>query len=203
MAPFLGAEHTHAVDATQGNALLAGTRSALHQLLAKAHDYLPGEALPHIASVHFSTANTGSPYFPSPLKQTEAISALKAVEAGVASAIADLHSHQRQRAIAVDLERATAFLFSTYLTTVGGLDKSSPKVRKLLKGEHDKLCQACGGTPDHTQTPTSSKHSLFCTGGCLQICTRPRTLESTFISMARSRPQKHSTWSVSRASGPT
>jgi hypothetical protein len=38
------------------------------------------------------------------------------------------------RSINVDLERATAFLFSTYLATVGGMDKSNPKVKKLLKG---------------------------------------------------------------------
>lgn len=138
MAPYLGAEHNQNTQATQPNALLSGTRTALEQLLSKAKDNLPQEALPHIANVKFSTANTGSPYFPSPLKQTEAISALKAVEAGVASAIADLHDDQKDRHIAVDLERATAFLFSTYLTTVGGLDKSNPKVRNLLKG---KACQ--------------------------------------------------------------
>jgi len=139
MAPYLGAEHNHNTEAAQANPLLSGTRTALEQLLSKAKDHLPQESLQHIANVHFSTANTGTPYFPSPLKQTEAISALKAVEAGVASAMADLHHDQKDRHIAVDLERATAFLFSTYLTTVGGLDKSSPKVKKLLKGKHCRL----------------------------------------------------------------
>jgi hypothetical protein len=114
--------------------LLDGTKSALEQLLAKAKDNLPQEALPHISRIHFSTANTGSPYFPSPLKQTEAITALKAVEAGIASAIADLRDGGKTRSIDVDLERATAFLFSTYLATVGGMDKAHPKVKKLLKG---------------------------------------------------------------------
>lgn len=133
MAPYLGAVQNQDSQATQANALLSGTRTALEQLLAKAKDNLPEESLPHIANIKFTTANTGSPYFPSPLKQTEAISALKAVEAGVASAIADLHHDQKDRHIAVDLERATAFLFSTYLTTVGGLDKSNPKVKKLIK----------------------------------------------------------------------
>ncbi|EUC32965.1 hypothetical protein COCCADRAFT_37161 [Bipolaris zeicola 26-R-13] len=133
MAPFLGTEQDQNNQSTQPNALLLGTRTALDQLLAKAKDNLPQESLQHITNVKFSTANTGSPYFPSPLKQTEAISALKAVEAGVASAIADLDNDQKDRHIAVDLERATAFLFSTYLTTVGGLDKSNPKVKKLLK----------------------------------------------------------------------
>lgn len=138
MTPYLGEVTTpinHNGDAPQPNALLSGTRAALQQLLAKAKEQLPAESLPHIANVDFSTANTGSPYFPSPLKQTEAISALKAVEAGVASSIADLKDDSASRSIDVDLERATAFLFSTYLATVGGMDKAHPKVKKLLKGQ--------------------------------------------------------------------
>lgn len=136
MTPYLGEspERTLSSDTSQSNALLAGTRSALQQLLDKAEEHLPAESLPHINRVQFTTANTGSPYFPSPLKQTEAISALKAVEAGVASAIADLKDASSVRMINVDLERATAFLFSTYLATVGGMDKAHPKVKKLLKG---------------------------------------------------------------------
>jgi hypothetical protein len=135
MVPYLGSE----ADETNGSSelynLLDGTKAALEQLLAKAKDNLPQEALPHISRIHFSTANTGSPYFPSPFKQTEAISALKAVEAGVAASIADLKDGSTPRKIDVDLERATAFLFSTYLATVGGMDKAHPKVKTLLKGK--------------------------------------------------------------------
>jgi hypothetical protein len=138
MTPYLGGETTpidgHANGGTHANALLSGTRSALQELLRRASGHLPQESIPHIKRVDFSTANTGSPYFPSPLKQTEAISALKAVEAGVASSVADLKDGAASRSINVDLERATAFLFSTYLATVGGMDKSNPKVKKLLKG---------------------------------------------------------------------
>ncbi|EDU39515.1 CaiB acyl-CoA transferase carnitine dehydratase [Pyrenophora tritici-repentis] len=133
MTRLLGAEEEDSPGAREANNLLTGTRIALKKLLAKAKDNLPEESLAHIANVNFTTANTGSPYFPSPLKQTEAISALKAVEAGVASAIADLQDGQRSRNISVDLERATAFLFSTYLATVGGFDKSNPKAKTLLK----------------------------------------------------------------------
>jgi hypothetical protein len=138
MTPYLGAEGTsnghNGTAANDDNALLAGTRTALQHLLTKAKQQLPAESLSHIASVEFSTANTGSPYFPSPLKQTEAISALKAVEAGVASSIADLKDGSTTRSINVDMERATAFLFSTYLATVGGMDKANPMAKKLLKG---------------------------------------------------------------------
>lgn len=140
MTPYLGSEATenkHSNGTPDVYTLLDGTKTALEQLLAKAKDNLPEECLPHISRIHFSTANTGSPYFPSPLKQTEAITALKAVEAGVASTIADIHDGTKTRSIDVDLERATAFLFSTYLATVGGMDKANPKVKKLLKG---RLC---------------------------------------------------------------
>jgi hypothetical protein len=137
MSPYLGDERTTNGQVEGGaNILLDGTQSALQQLLAKAKEQLPQESIAHIERAHFSTANTGTPYFPSPLKQTEAISALKAVEAGVASAIVDLKDGPTRRSINVDLERATAFLFSTYLATVGGLDKSNPKVKTLLKGQH-------------------------------------------------------------------
>jgi hypothetical protein len=137
MTPYLGSETTengHNNGTSDVYTLLNGTRTALEQLIAKAKENLPEECLPHISRIHFSTANTGSPYFPSPLKQTEAITALKAVEAGVASAIADLQHGAKARSIDVDLERATAFLFSTYLATVGGMDKANPMVKKLLKG---------------------------------------------------------------------
>jgi hypothetical protein len=135
MTPYIGANQAENSHASSTYTLLDGTRSALEQLLVKANENLPQECLSHIARVRFSTANTGSPYFPSPLKQTEAISALKAVEAGVASAIADLSTGPRARKIDVDMERATAFLFSTYLATVGGMDKANPNAKKLLKGE--------------------------------------------------------------------
>jgi hypothetical protein len=137
MTPYIGAsqaENSRPNDVGTYT-LLGGTRLALEQLLAKVKDNLPEECLSHIASVHFSTANTGSPYFPSPLKQTEAISALKAVEASVASAIADLSNGPKARKIGVDMERATVFLFSTYLATVGGMDKANPNAKKLLKGK--------------------------------------------------------------------
>ena len=135
MVPYLGSEADGTNRSSELYNLLDGTKAALEQLLAKAKDNLPQEALPHISRIQFSTANTGSPYFPSPFKQTEAISALKAVEAGVAASIADLKDGSTPRQIDVDLERATAFLFSTYLATVGGMDKAHPKVKALLKGK--------------------------------------------------------------------
>lgn len=140
MTPFL--EHySNGSNSTNGNeprdyTLLDGTHEALEHLLARTNNHLPEECLPHIAKVGFATANSGrNPYFPGPLKQTEAISALKAVEAGVAASIAELRYGQSERNIKVDMERASAFLFSTYLVTVGGMNKFDPKVKTLLKGK--------------------------------------------------------------------
>lgn len=126
--------------------LLDGTYAALDHLLEQVTAQLPSECISHVSRTQFSTANTGGPYFPSPLKQTEAISALKAVEAGVAASIADLNTELPGRSIKVDLERASAFLFSTYLATVGGMDKADPKVKKYLKGAHgsSNLPPSCG-----------------------------------------------------------
>ena len=136
MTPFIGGYTNSSATLTSTNTLLDGTHAALKHLLERVRAQLPEECLPHVARTHFSTKNTGSPYFPSPLKQTEAISALKAVEAGVAASIADLTTTPiPDRNIEVDLERASAFLFSTYLATVGGMDKAHPKVKKYLKGK--------------------------------------------------------------------
>jgi hypothetical protein len=77
-------------------------------------------------------------YFPIPLKETEAASALKGVEGGVASALAELKTGQRERKIEVDLEKATSFLFQSYLATIGGLGKLDEGVRSKLKGTTSK-----------------------------------------------------------------
>lgn len=128
----------HGVTGTNGTngprySMLDETRKSLQLLLRLAKGQIPQECYALITNVDFSIANTGSPYFPSPFKQTEAISALKAVEAGVAAGIADLAYGERKRKIVVDWERASAFLFSTYLATVGGMNKAHPNVKTLLK----------------------------------------------------------------------
>jgi hypothetical protein len=73
-------------------------------------------------------------YFPIPFKETETASALKGVEGAVASALGELKSGRRDREIKVDLEKATSFLFQSYLATVGGLGKQDEGVKAKLKG---------------------------------------------------------------------
>lgn len=113
------------------------TQNALDALLRAAGDQIPPELITKIRQVKFTNAHTGIPDFPVPLKENEATGALKAVEAGIASAIADLALGQERRAATVNLERASCFLFSTYLATIGGFDKGNPKSKALLKGMTD------------------------------------------------------------------
>lgn len=118
--------------------MLQETQKALERLLQVAKCQIPSECKELITGTTFTTANTGTPDFPCPFKETEATGALKAVEAGIATAIANLRYGEQPRKAVVDLERASCFLFSTYVATVGGYDKGNPKSRSLLKGIEDK-----------------------------------------------------------------
>ncbi|KAF2432134.1 alpha-methylacyl-CoA racemase [Tothia fuscella] len=109
------------------------TRNAVNSLLKVAKCQIPQECRQAILDVKFTSTNTGTPIFPCPFKETEAVGALKAVEAGIALSIANLSLEARERKATVDLERASAFLFSTYLATIGGYDKASTQSKALLK----------------------------------------------------------------------
>lgn len=109
------------------------THAALEKLTSLASSQLPPECLELIRNVAFTTQNTGTPYFPCPLKETEAAAALKAVEASVAAAIANHAYGEQSRKAVIDLERASSFMFSTYLCTLDGMNKQHPKVKSVLK----------------------------------------------------------------------
>jgi hypothetical protein len=99
-----------------------GTRGALNLLLKLAKAHLSEESLQFLLNndVVFQTSKPELPAFPCPLKQTEAIAALKAVEASVAASIANLRYGAKQRRLVVDVDSSSCFLFSTYLATVAG-----------------------------------------------------------------------------------
>ncbi|KAF2455789.1 CoA-transferase family III domain-containing protein [Lineolata rhizophorae] len=125
-------------ESTRSYSMLDETQRTLSTLLSLAKDQIPSECLPYVANVDFKTTNDGTPYFPTPFKQTEAISALKALEAAMAGLIADTqegseNGKKGQRKMTVDLERATCFMFSAYLCTVRGLNKADPDVKSCLK----------------------------------------------------------------------
>ncbi|KAI9817641.1 MAG: hypothetical protein M1832_004645 [Thelocarpon impressellum] len=110
------------------------TSRILAEILRLAGEQLPREILCHVPDVTFTSAVAGYPvYFPCPFKETETTSALKAVEACAAAAIAGLRYRERRRKIEVDTERATCFLFATYLSAVDGMDKQDPNVWSRLK----------------------------------------------------------------------
>ena len=73
-------------------------------------------------------------HFPSPLREQEAIIAIKALEACTAAAIGKLRHREKSPKIEVDVDKASAFLMSAYLTTLDGLDKANPKIRKRIPG---------------------------------------------------------------------
>lgn len=80
-------------------------------------------------------------FFPCPLKEQDAIAAIKGLEACAAAAIADLRvcgggrgGGHVDREIVVDLDKAACFLMSAYLTTIDGKDKANPESKKKIKG---------------------------------------------------------------------
>ena len=72
--------------------------------------------------------------FPCPLKELEAVAAIKALEACAAAAIADLRYGKTPRLIEVDVDKTACFLMSAYISTVGGMDKTDPAVKSRLPG---------------------------------------------------------------------
>lgn len=162
---------------------LKGCREALDTLKSLAQGQIPNECIPLVGKVNFDTVNDDSPYFPCPLKETEAISALKAVEAGVAASIANLIYGEQERKMTVDIERATCFLFSTYLCMVRGMNKADPKVKACLKG----LCELSPtkSNPNGSKTPISYTLNQSFTVDSQPTYTRRKIPGNTFIFMDR------------------
>jgi hypothetical protein len=117
-------------------AVVRGARQALEDLRRFIGNQLPPEADCHLGQVTFSTSSDGHTiYFPCPLKENEAAAALKAMEASAVAAVADLRFGAQKRKIDVNLEKTAAFLFSAYVSTIGGMGKGDPGVKSKLKGE--------------------------------------------------------------------
>jgi hypothetical protein len=124
----------HAKGATPYS-VVCGAKQALKDLRLLVGDQLPPEVDFHLDRISFSTCSDGHRiYFPCPFKENEAAAALKAVEAGVVAAIADLRYGAQKRKIDVNLEKTAAFLFSTYIATIGDMSKVDPGVKSKVKG---------------------------------------------------------------------
>lgn len=95
---------------------------------------LPKSARSLAKNVKF-TSEKNTIYFPIPFKETETTSALKGVEALVATALANLKYGESSRKIEINLEQTTCFLFQTYLSTIDGLGKYDVGIKAKLKGD--------------------------------------------------------------------
>ncbi|OTB08589.1 hypothetical protein M426DRAFT_71014 [Hypoxylon sp. CI-4A] len=111
-----------------------GAKDAFEHLCRSIKPELPNEFLRRAESVEFlSYSHTGdSVCFPCPLREQEALAALKAMEGCAAAAIADIRGPKYERAINVILERVACFLMSTYITNLDGLDKCSSGIKKRI-----------------------------------------------------------------------
>ena len=149
--------------------LEAGTKAALQSLLHRARKEVPEEIRSYTGDVIFTSPADNQIYFPCPLKETEAASALKAIEAGAVAAIADIRygKRKRKRKIEVNLERASCFLFAAYLSTIDGMDKGHPNVKSKLKGrEYPKRKLVTVSVDGHRYRPVAGPIDPLSTSVC-------------------------------------
>jgi len=116
-----------------------GAAAALTALVAASDAFLPPELQlrHHIRRVVFKspTVKGDGVVFPCPLKEQEAVAAIKALEACMAAALADLrHGQARSRVITVDMAKISCFLMSAYVTSLDGMTKVDPNVKYKLIG---------------------------------------------------------------------
>ena len=115
--------------------LTHGTACALKELLQRSKHEIPDEISAQAQEVKFhSIEGDGRLSIPCPFKETEAVSALKAVEAAFVAAIADLRYGAEARKITIDFERALCFLFAAYICEIDGMSKAHPDVKSKLIG---------------------------------------------------------------------
>jgi hypothetical protein len=74
------------------------------------------------------------PTIPTPWRETEAITALKSLEAAIAIALGKVRYGLDQTA-EIDMDHATIFLFMSYLSTIDGFGKWDPRSVERLKRE--------------------------------------------------------------------
>lgn len=112
-----------------------GTEQALASLLASCRGQLPSAFVHAPRRLVFKDAPDDDVHFPSPLKEQEALAAIKALEGAAAAAFANLREdHQSPRDITIDMSLISCFLMSAYLCTLDGLDKADPRVKNKIPG---------------------------------------------------------------------
>lgn len=123
--------------------VIHGAHAALKKLIESCGNAVPAEFVQYQTKITFSSPSSKDRVlFPCPLKEQDAIAAIKALEACAAAAIADLRWHKKKegRQIKVDLNKSACFLMSAYLTTVGGMDKTDPRVKRYIHSQSPSPC---------------------------------------------------------------
>jgi hypothetical protein len=114
--------------------VIDGAEAALDSLLASIHGQLPDEIARYAKNVLFSSPSPcgAALQFPCPLREQEATAAVKALEACIVAAMADIRYGVKPRPIYVDTEKIACFLMSAYLTTIDGLSKGDLRVGEKI-----------------------------------------------------------------------
>lgn len=114
--------------------VMAGASAALKDLVAKCGSEIPEDALKNTTDVnYYSFTHKGDVVlFPCPLKEQEAVAAIKGLESRMASTIAGLRFGKAAGDINVDVMKVTCFMASAYITTVDGLTKADENVKDKL-----------------------------------------------------------------------
>jgi hypothetical protein len=138
---------------------------ALNALLQSSHQQLPDQFSSHVPDVHFTSSSpTGDAvFFPCPLKEQEAVSAVKALEACAVAAIADLRYGSQRRSIEIDTDKAACFLMTAYITTVDGMDKANPAIKRKIPGKRHpgKLERRTSGLQRSSDTDLNQAQSIL------------------------------------------
>jgi hypothetical protein len=116
--------------------VVAGAKDALAKLCLACRTELPEAILAFADAVEITSASGKGDevHFPCPLREQEAVTAIKALEACAAAAIAQLRYGMESKKIRIDVDRVSAFLMSAYLTTLDGMDKADPRIRERIPG---------------------------------------------------------------------
>ncbi len=109
------------------------TQKVFSDLLFDPHLSLPKAIKSQAANVRIHGVG-GEPTIPTPWRETEAITAMKALEASIALAIANIrYPHLHSQKASVETDHASLCLFMSYLSTVNGFGKWDKRSLPYLK----------------------------------------------------------------------
>ena len=111
-----------------------GAQDALNHLRRTCQNELPQAIIELAKTVHIipGSGEGDKVHFPTPLKEQDAATAIKSLEACAAAAIANLRYGTEIRRIHIDTNKISTFLMSAYLTTLDGMGKTSDEIKERL-----------------------------------------------------------------------